>query len=283
MTSPTRTRQHRRRTERPVVIPERATARHRADVRPSTPLGRTDATHAHPRLARRGPVASPALAGCPPAGGRAGSPEPRPARAATRPRPPRSRCSRARTPRRCSRPASTRSPRPRDPAPAQAKVTFEHSAFKAPPQHRAAAKATPAGASRADIATISRSLARQAFVASQPTVRRNAAPATPRSGVTSAPRPWRRAAAAGGPGHGASRRATSASPTSMAGHCAASSARVHRLRVRPARGRACAQRRRGRTGRRPYCRSRRPCPATWCLPAAAAAPTTWASTWAATR
>ena len=81
-------------------------------------------------------------------------------------------------------------------APAQAKVTFEHSAFKALPQH--GAPATPAGASR-DIATISRSLVRQAYAASQPaTVHRQATATTTRSaGSATSPAPGGVSAPAG--------------------------------------------------------------------------------------
>lgn len=62
-------------------------------------------------------------------------------------------------------------------APAQAKVSFDHSAFTARPSHATSATAT-AGASR-DVATISRSLARSAYLASRP--------ATPARQTTAAP------------------------------------------------------------------------------------------------
>jgi cell wall-associated NlpC family hydrolase len=57
-------------------------------------------------------------------------------------------------------------------APARAKVTFEHSAFTAQPK-RGSSSATPATATR-DVASVSRSLARTAYLASRPAPARHA-------------------------------------------------------------------------------------------------------------
>jgi peptidoglycan DL-endopeptidase CwlO len=150
-------------------VTERATARHRADVRPSTPLtGLTttisSAVGDHAGALGRGGVALAVSTGLITAVGL-------PAQAATR-----TGGDAARTasvpllPEVASSPvlaagADALAAAPVT-APAQAKVTFEHSAFKALPQ-RGAQATTPAGASR-DIATISRSLVRQAYAASRP-------------------------------------------------------------------------------------------------------------------
>jgi cell wall-associated NlpC family hydrolase len=173
-------------------VTERATARHRADVRPSTPLTGLSTTIStavgdHAAVLGRGGVALAVSTGLITAVGL-------PAEASTR-----TGGDAARTasvpllPEVASSPvlaagAAALAAAPVT-APAQAKVTFEHSAFKALPQHGAAVT-TPAGASR-DIATISRSLARRAYVASQPAVvnRQQAAGTTRGSGAASDPAP----------------------------------------------------------------------------------------------
>jgi peptidoglycan DL-endopeptidase CwlO len=71
-------------------------------------------------------------------------------------------------------------------APAHAKVTFEHSAFTAQPK-RSARSATPAAATH-DVASISRSLARTAYLASRPAPVRHTA-STTAGGSSSAPVP----------------------------------------------------------------------------------------------
>jgi peptidoglycan DL-endopeptidase CwlO len=155
-------------------VTERATARHRADVRPSTPLtGLTTTIGDHASVLGRGGVALAMTTGLVAAVGL-------PAGAATRTGGDATQT--ASVPLLAGTAASPVLSAGVDAlaaapvtAPAQAKVTFEHSAFKALPQHGAPA-ATPAGASR-DIATISRSLARQAFAASQPARHQAAAPA----------------------------------------------------------------------------------------------------------
>src|SRR4051794_23952623 len=53
-------------------------------------------------------------------------------------------------------------------ASAQAKVTFEHSAFKAQPKRGARTTAAAAGTATRDVASVSRSLARSAYLASRP-------------------------------------------------------------------------------------------------------------------
>jgi cell wall-associated NlpC family hydrolase len=167
-------------------VTDRATARHRADVRPSTPLtGLTTTLGDHASVLGRGGVALAVSTGLVAAVGLPASADTRTGGDATQT---------ASVPLLAGTAASPVLSAGVDAlaaapvtAPAQAKVTFEHSAFKALPQHGAPATTpatTPARASR-DIATISRSLARQAFVASQPTVRRQAsAPAAPRSGAS---------------------------------------------------------------------------------------------------
>ena len=163
---------------------ERATARHRADVRPSTPLtGLTATIGDRATVLGRGGVVLAMSTGLVAAVGL-------PAGAATRTGG--DAFQTASVPLLAGTAASPVLAAEVDglaaapiTAPAQAKVTFEHSAFKALPQH-GATLTTPAIASR-DIATISRSLARQAFAASQPVVRRQvAAPAASRSSVASA-------------------------------------------------------------------------------------------------
>jgi cell wall-associated NlpC family hydrolase len=71
-------------------------------------------------------------------------------------------------------------------ASSQAKVTFDHSAFTARPK-RAAAATTPAAATR-DVASISRSLARTAYLASRPATPRRTSTASAGAGQ-SAPAP----------------------------------------------------------------------------------------------
>ena len=178
---------------------ERATARHRADVRPSTPLtGLTttisSAVGDHAGVLGRGGVALAVSTGLITAVGL-------PAQASTR-----TGGDAARTASVPLLPEVSASPvlaagadalaAAPVTAPAQAKVTFEHSAFKALPQHGTTAT-TPAGASR-DIATISRSLVRQAYAASQPALVHRQATATTTRTTSSASAPAPAPAPAGG-------------------------------------------------------------------------------------